>query len=82
MFLYDRSKVRYFRRDGHNWKKKADGRSIRETHEKLKVRSDNLIERKTEQLIESGRLFAPGNDLPDLLHQHGNEEATDAGWHH
>ena len=39
MFLYDRSKVRYFRRDGHNWKKKADGRSIRETHEKLKVRS-------------------------------------------
>jgi CG-1 domain len=26
------------RRDGHNWRKKADGKTIRETHEKLKVR--------------------------------------------
>ena len=25
------------RRDGHNWRKKADGKTIRETHEKLKV---------------------------------------------
>lgn len=25
------------RRDGHNWRKKGDGKTIRETHEKLKV---------------------------------------------
>ena len=36
-FLYDRSVVRLFRSDGHSWRKKPDGRAVRETHEKLKV---------------------------------------------
>lgn len=37
LFLFDRKTVRYFRKDGHNWRKKADGKTVRETHEKLKV---------------------------------------------
>eukprot|EP00873_Tetraselmis_striata_P044374 jgi/Tetstr1/464638/TSEL_009392.t1 len=40
LFLYDRKKVRFFRLDGHNWRKKHDGKTVRETHEKLKV--DNV----------------------------------------
>ena len=37
LFLFDRNKLRYFRKDGHNWRKKKDGKTIREAHEKLKV---------------------------------------------
>ena len=37
IFLFDRKSVRFFRKDGHNWRKKADGKTVRETHEKLKV---------------------------------------------
>lgn len=36
LFLFDRRVCRFFRRDGHNWRKKPDGKTIRETHEKLK----------------------------------------------
>ena len=37
MFLFNRKTVRFFRKDGHDWRKKSDGKTIRETHEKLKV---------------------------------------------
>ena len=37
IFLFDRRAVRFFRKDGHSWRKKADGKTVRETHEKLKV---------------------------------------------
>ena len=37
LFLIDRRCCRYFRKDGHNWRKKKDGKTVRETHEKLKV---------------------------------------------
>jgi hypothetical protein len=37
LFLYDRKVVRFFRLDGHNWRKKNDNKTVRETHEKLKV---------------------------------------------
>eukprot|EP00242_Pyramimonas_sp_CCMP2087_P009171 CAMPEP_0198206086 /NCGR_PEP_ID=MMETSP1445-20131203/9607_1 /TAXON_ID=36898 /ORGANISM="Pyramimonas sp., Strain CCMP2087" /LENGTH=356 /DNA_ID=CAMNT_0043878629 /DNA_START=327 /DNA_END=1397 /DNA_ORIENTATION=+ len=36
LFLFDRKQCRFFRKDGHNWRKKADGKSVNETHEKLK----------------------------------------------
>lgn len=39
MFLFDRAAVRFFRKDGFAWRKKPDGRTVRETHEKLKVLS-------------------------------------------
>ena len=38
LYLFDRRAVRFFRKDGHNWRKKADGKTVRETHEKLKAR--------------------------------------------
>ena len=38
MFLYDKRQMRNFRKDDHEWEKKADGRGNKaETHEKLKV---------------------------------------------
>ena len=37
LFLFNRKAVRFFRKDGHEWRKKADGKTVRETHEKLKV---------------------------------------------
>jgi CG-1 domain len=39
LFLFDRKVLRYFRRDGHNWRKKKDGKTVKEAHEKLKVRA-------------------------------------------
>ncbi len=43
MFLFDRRAVRFFRKDGHSWRKKADGKTVRETHEKLKVPAFHLM---------------------------------------
>ncbi|KAG6475190.1 hypothetical protein ZIOFF_064408 [Zingiber officinale] len=37
LFLFDRKVLRYFRKDGHNWRKKKDGKTVREAHERLKV---------------------------------------------
>lgn len=42
LFLFDRKKLRYFRKDGHNWRKKKDGKTVREAHERLKVREVEL----------------------------------------
>ncbi|KAK8947261.1 Calmodulin-binding transcription activator 2 [Platanthera zijinensis] len=36
LFLFDRKALRYFRKDGHDWRKKKDGKTVREAHEKLK----------------------------------------------
>ena len=36
--LFDRKMLRNFRKDGHNWKKKSDGKTVKEAHEHLKVR--------------------------------------------
>lgn len=43
LWLFDRKAVRFFRRDGHNWQRKRDGKTIRETHEKLKARSHPFL---------------------------------------
>lgn len=40
--LFDRKMLRNFRRDGHNWKKKKDGKTVKEAHEHLKVRFHRL----------------------------------------
>lgn len=37
LFLFNKRVLRFFRRDGHNWRKKKDGRSVGEAHERLKV---------------------------------------------
>lgn len=41
LLLFDRKALRYFRKDGHNWRKKKDGKTIKEAHEKLKVSISN-----------------------------------------
>ncbi|CAJ2678094.1 unnamed protein product [Trifolium pratense] len=43
LFLFDRKVLRYFRKDGHNWRKKKDGKTVREAHEKLKVGSIDVL---------------------------------------
>ena len=42
MFLFDRQKVK-FRKDGYGWEKRADGRTVREDHAKLKVQGKNMV---------------------------------------
>lgn len=41
--LFDRRMLRNFRKDGHNWKKKNDGKTVKEAHEHLKVGNDERI---------------------------------------
>lgn len=37
LLLFNKRVTRFFRRDGHNWRKKKDGRTVGEAHERLKV---------------------------------------------
>ncbi|KAF3951029.1 hypothetical protein CMV_023280, partial [Castanea mollissima] len=37
LFLFDRKVLRYFRNDGHNWRKSKDGKTVKEGHERLKA---------------------------------------------
>ncbi|WOL11434.1 calmodulin-binding transcription activator 4-like [Canna indica] len=37
LFLFNRKVLRFFRKDGHLWRRKKDGRTIGEAHERLKV---------------------------------------------
>ncbi|KAJ0972578.1 hypothetical protein J5N97_020537 [Dioscorea zingiberensis] len=37
LFLFNRRVLRFFRKDGHMWRKKKDGRTVGEAHERLKV---------------------------------------------
>ncbi|XP_038722583.1 calmodulin-binding transcription activator 5-like isoform X2 [Tripterygium wilfordii] len=41
--LFDRRMLRNFRKDGHNWKKKTDGKTVKEAHERLKVGNEERI---------------------------------------
>ncbi|RDY12889.1 Calmodulin-binding transcription activator 5, partial [Mucuna pruriens] len=41
--LFDRKMLRNFRKDGHNWKKKSDGKTVKEAHEHLKVGNEERI---------------------------------------
>ncbi|XP_017241682.1 calmodulin-binding transcription activator 3 isoform X1 [Daucus carota subsp. sativus] len=43
LFLFDRKVLRYFRKDGHNWRKKRDGKTIKEAHERLKAGSVDVL---------------------------------------
>ena len=43
LFLFNKRILRFFRRDGHNWRKKRDGRTVGEAHERLKVRECSLV---------------------------------------
>ncbi|XP_027164944.1 calmodulin-binding transcription activator 5 [Coffea eugenioides] len=41
--LFDRKMLRNFRKDGHSWKKKKDGKTVKEAHEHLKVGNEERI---------------------------------------
>lgn len=41
--LFDRKVLRNFRKDGHNWRKKQDGKTVKEAHEHLKVRAPHYL---------------------------------------
>lgn len=43
LVLFDRKMLRNFRKDGYNWKKKKDGKTVQEAHEKLKVGNEDKI---------------------------------------
>ncbi|XP_022955591.1 calmodulin-binding transcription activator 3-like isoform X3 [Cucurbita moschata] len=43
LFLFDRKALRYFRKDGHKWRKKKDGKTVKEAHEKLKSGSVDVL---------------------------------------
>lgn len=43
LVLFDRKMLRNFRKDGHNWKKKKDGKTVKEAHEHLKVRFSQFL---------------------------------------
>ncbi|KAF8378021.1 hypothetical protein HHK36_029354 [Tetracentron sinense] len=36
LFLFNKRVLRFFRKDGHSWRKKKDGRTVGEAHERLK----------------------------------------------
>lgn len=43
LLLFDRKMLRNFRKDGHNWRKKKDGKTVQEAHEKLKIGNEERI---------------------------------------
>ncbi|XWS08437.1 hypothetical protein CRYUN_Cryun40dG0002500 [Craigia yunnanensis] len=43
LYLFDRKTNRYFRKDGHDWRKKKDGKAVKEAHEKLKIGSVDVL---------------------------------------
>ncbi|KAL0757069.1 hypothetical protein Bca101_094737 [Brassica carinata] len=44
VFLFDRKVLRYLRKDGHNWRKKRDGKTVKEAHERLKAGSVDVLQ--------------------------------------
>ncbi|XP_043708894.1 calmodulin-binding transcription activator 5 isoform X2 [Telopea speciosissima] len=55
--LFDRTMLRNFRKDGHNWKKKKDGKTVKEAHEHLKVGNEERIH----------VYYAHGQDNPNFV---------------
>ena len=43
LIIYSRRYVNRFRQDGHLWQKKADGKTLRESHEKLRINGQAVI---------------------------------------
>ena len=66
LFLFNKRVLRFFRKDGHSWRKKRDGRTVGEAHERLKVLYDATIPFK---LIYSFT-FHPYENSTISLHLH------------
>ncbi|XP_047319465.1 calmodulin-binding transcription activator 5-like isoform X2 [Impatiens glandulifera] len=57
ILLFDRKTLRNFRKDGHSWKKKKDGKTVKEAHEHLKVGNEERIH----------VYYAHGEDMPTFV---------------
>ncbi|THG01909.1 hypothetical protein TEA_010266 [Camellia sinensis var. sinensis] len=54
--LFDRKMLRNFRKDGYNWKKKKDGKTVKEAHEHLKSEiAASLKHSSTQNMASSSR---------------------------
>ncbi|KAF3666764.1 hypothetical protein FXO37_10355 [Capsicum annuum] len=62
LFLFDRKVLRYFRKDGHSWRKKKDGKTVKEAHERLKEADQELI------FLQAGSI-----DVLHCYYAHGEE---------
>ena len=86
LFLFDRKVLRYFRKDGHNWRKKKDGKTVKEAHEKLKV-SNAAIEDEVflfllYNLTNSGSLYLVTHTLGLANLPKSNFFKAILGWKH
>lgn len=43
LFLFNKRILRFFRKDGHSWRRKRDGRTVGEAHERLKVGNNEAL---------------------------------------
>lgn len=61
--MFDRKVLRYFRKDGHNWRKKKDGKTVKEAHERLKVVNKTLFRLSSSSLRSMVNRGAPCDSL-------------------
>ncbi|KAL8553537.1 hypothetical protein ACS0TY_002011 [Phlomoides rotata] len=75
VFLFDRKVLRYFRKDGHNWRKKRDGKTVKEAHEKLKVGSVDMLNcyyahREDDETFQRRSYWLLEQDLMNIVFVH------------
>ncbi|KAF2292926.1 hypothetical protein GH714_029905 [Hevea brasiliensis] len=77
LFLFNKRVLRFFRKDGHDWRKKKDGRTVGEAHERLKVGNVEALncyyahgEQNSNFQRRSYWMLDPESPLLDLLHSH------------
>jgi hypothetical protein len=65
LLLFDKKATPHFRVDGHNWAKKKNGVSIKESHEKLRVNSEFVLSCCYSHGADDSRLrVRPTNAVP------------------
>lgn len=72
LVVYDKSALRHFRRDGHDWVKKRDGSTVREDNEKLKVRG--IV------TLSCGYSYSAGSSLKRRVYRRVCDNSCRIGW--
>ncbi|KAH7299477.1 hypothetical protein KP509_24G013800 [Ceratopteris richardii] len=87
LFLFDRKALRYFRRDGHNWRKKKDRKTVREAHERLKAGSVEVLHcyyahgEDNENFQRRSYWMLDANEHIVLVHYREVKEGSKSGFH-
>lgn len=75
LFLFNKRVLRFFRKDGHSWRRKKDGRTVGEAHERLKVGNVEALncyyahgEQNSNFQRRSYWMLDPGRDHIVLVH--------------